>query len=131
METPITALYAGLFGIKLIVLSARISLGRMRYRVGIGSGGERRLERMIRVQGNFVEYIPVALLLLLLNELNHASAFFLHAIGIALLAGRLLHAVGLSQYAGRSFARWTGTGLTWIPILILSGNLLYLSFASF
>lgn len=125
MTTPITAFYAALFGLLLISLSARIPIWRRRLRVGIGTGGEEALARLIRVHGNFTEYVPTALLLLLLNEMNGSSNLLLHSAGIALLAGRILHAFGLAASSGLSFGRFWGTAVTWLVILVLSLQLLY------
>ena len=124
MLTPITALYAAIFGLMLMVLSIRIPTARRKFRIGIGTGGNADLARMIRVHGNFVEYVPMALLLLLLNEINAQHTIFLHAAGIALLAGRLGHAFGLGRNAGTSFGRFWGTFLTWTVIILLSARLL-------
>lgn len=125
MQTPITAFYAALFGLLLISLSARIPVWRRRLRVGIGFGKEDLLARLVRVHGNFTEYVPTALLLLLLAELNLAPAMLLHGAGITLLVGRILHAFGLSRRSGRSFGRYWGTALTWLVIILLSLQLLY------
>lgn len=125
MTTPITAFYAALFGLLLISLSARIPIWRRRLRVGIGTGGEEALARLIRVHGNFTEYVPTALLLLLMNEMNGSATLLLHSAGIALLAGRILHAFGLSAVSGMSFGRFWGTAVTWLVILVLSLQLLY------
>jgi uncharacterized membrane protein YecN with MAPEG domain len=51
--------------------------------------------RAIRAHGNFTEYVPFALFLMLLIELNGAPRMFMHAIGLTLLAGRFLHAYGI------------------------------------
>src|SRR5260221_11648043 len=58
---PITALYAGVLGILLVVISARISVLRAKFKVMFGDGGQDALMRAIRAQGNFIEYVPLAL----------------------------------------------------------------------
>ncbi len=85
MLTPITVLYAAIFGLMLMVLSGRLPIARRKFRIGIGTGGNAELARMIRVQGNFTEYVPMALLLMLLNEMNAPHAVLLH--GYRLAAG--------------------------------------------
>ena len=116
----ITALYAGLIALLLIALAIPVSRLRRGLRVGLGDGGDNRLLRAIRAHANTVEWAIPAVLLLLIAELNRASPLLLHACGIALLAGRLLHAIGLSRSGGYSFGRFTGTGLTWIAIVVLA-----------
>ncbi len=120
MSVPVTALYAGICGLVLLALAARVIRLRWALKVGIGDGGDRTLNRAIRVHGNAVEYVPIALVLLLVAELNHASPVLLHACGGALVAGRLLHAVGLSRSAGASWQRMAGTTATAIAIAVLA-----------
>jgi uncharacterized protein len=60
---PITALYAGVLGIILVLISVRVSVVRGKFKVMFGDGGQESLMRAIRGQGNFVEYVPLALLL--------------------------------------------------------------------
>jgi uncharacterized membrane protein YecN with MAPEG domain len=123
MMTPpmpaITALYAGLIGLLLLVLAVPISRKRMALRVGLGDGGDAGLARAIRVHANTVEWAVPALLLLLLAELTRAPLVLLHVAGIALIIGRLLHASGLSRSAGASRGRFSGTLLTWGVIAVL------------
>lgn len=109
----ITALYAGLLGLILLYLSARVTRVRRTDKIGLGDGGNKQLALAIRVQANFVEYTFPALFLILILELNGFSPTKIHAFGIALIAARLLHAMGLSQSAGYSLGRFWGTLLTW------------------
>ncbi len=121
MPFMVTPLYAGLLGIVLLVLSFLVSRQRMRHKVSVGDGGVPALIGAIRAQGNFVEYVPLTLILLALLELTHHSIYLLHGLGIALVVGRVLHAYGLSNRPdGRSFGRMWGILLTWIPLLAAS-----------
>ena len=117
---PVTALYAGLCGLFLIALSANVVLARRRYKVRLGVGSEEGMQQAVRVQGNFTEYVPFALLLLLFCELAGLPAAWLHAAGLVLLASRLIHARGLARSPGRTFGRFYGTAGTWIVLLGLS-----------
>jgi uncharacterized membrane protein YecN with MAPEG domain len=108
----------------LLVLATLVVRGRWRYRTSLGTGTEPAMERAVRVHANFVEYVPLALLLLLLAELNGAPRVLLHAAGALLIASRVLHAYGLSRVSGRSFGRFYGTAGTWLTILALSVVLL-------
>ena len=120
MSVPITALYAGVCALVLLALAARVIRLRWALKVGIGDGGERTLNRAIRVHGNAAEYVPIALVLLLVAELDHASPVLLHGCGGVLVAARLLHAVGLSRTAGASGPRMAGTTGTAIVIAVLA-----------
>lgn len=66
----------------------------MQYRVAYGDGGFSELQSAIRIHGNAVEYIPVALVLLLFMEMNGAETWMVHICGIILIAGRLMHYYG-------------------------------------
>jgi hypothetical protein len=114
----ITALYAGLAGLMLLFLSWRVTRFRRSESIGLGDGGNKALTMAIRVQANFVEYTFPILFLILVLELNGFTPTKIHALGIALIAARLLHALGLSKSAGYSFGRFYGTALTWVVLLL-------------
>ena len=120
MSAPITAIYAALAGLMLLALAGLVVKARWRYKTGLGTGSEPGMERAVRVHANFVEYVPLTLLLLLLAEVNGVAAWALHAAGAVLLLSRLLHAWGLSQTSGRSFGRFYGTLGTWLTLLGLA-----------
>jgi len=120
MAAPVTALYAGLLGLLLIGLSIGVIRQRRRALVGIGHGGDERLERWMRIQGNFVEYVPMALVLLALAELQGASTGLLHGLGVILAVGRLGHAWGLAHSVGTSAGRAIGVLATFLVILVAS-----------
>lgn len=120
MYFPVTTLYASLLGILLIILSARVSRHRRRARVSLGHGEDIVLVRVMRAQGNFIEYVPFALILLSLLEVEVTELWVLHLLGAMLLVGRLLHAYGVMQPTAPNFGRFWGTGLTWMMILVTS-----------
>ncbi len=91
----ITAIYAALAALLIVMLSLDTIRTRRRYRVPAGDGGHEELLLKIRTHANALEYIPITLILLFLLELNAAPAWLLHAGGVALLAGRWLHARAL------------------------------------
>ncbi len=120
MALNVTALYGSLAGLLLIFLSARVVGWRRKLSVGLGDGGEENLLRAQRAQANFIEYVPIALILLAAAESRGLAGWLLHTGGAILVLARLLHAWGLSQSSGRSFGRFSGTLLTWVVILALS-----------
>ena len=122
MDSSVVILYTSLLGFLLIALSYNVVRLRQRHQVGIGTGAVQALERAVRAQANFCEYVPLALLLLVLVELGgNVPAWALHLLGLMLLVGRISHALGLSRSAGASWARVVGTLLTWIVLLVASG----------
>ena len=116
----IAAIYAGLCGLMLVALSAGVIRQRARARVSLGDGGDPGLIRWMRAQGNFVEYVPMALVLLALAEVQGAPRVALHALGGALLLGRALHAWGMVSGRDLHPARGAGMVLTF-AVLILGG----------
>jgi uncharacterized membrane protein YecN with MAPEG domain len=108
----VTSLYAALLGFVLLWLSIRVIGHRRRARVAIGTGEDQGLLRASRAQGNFVEYVPMALILLALLELSGASALMLHALGAGLLGGRVAHGIGIGQEPENLKLRQIGMALT-------------------
>lgn len=117
---PVTALYAGLCVLLLLVFGGLISRQRMKLKVSFGDGGQPPLTRAVRVHGNAVEWMLPMLLLLLIAELNHASHLLLHVCGLAFVLARITHAVGLSGSAGESTGRKLGTVVSWLVIGFLA-----------
>lgn len=97
MPVFITPLTAGLLTLVYIFLSSRVINIRHSQRIALGDGGNRRLQRRIRAHGNFAEYVPLALLLLLMLELMGAAPWLIAGLGLLLLTGRSLHAYSVSQ----------------------------------
>ena len=129
---PITAIYAALLAALFLLLSARTIARRGAAQVEIGTAtrdgtDDRELLRRVRVHANFVEYAPMALVLLGLGESRKATPLALHALGTTLLIGRLLHAHGLSQSPHNMPMRVTGMVLTLTMIALSAGLCLWLS----
>jgi uncharacterized membrane protein YecN with MAPEG domain len=78
-------------------LSLRVIRYRRAERIPLGSGGDARLERAIRAHANFAEFVPFAVLLLILAEWGGAWPWLLHALGALLVAARLSHGIGIVQ----------------------------------
>ena len=93
----VTAIIASLLTMIFIKLSFAVIGLRRKNRVGLGSGGHDDLERAIRAQGNFVEYVPLGIILIACLELNGASWWLVLILGIMFIIGRLIHAVGINE----------------------------------
>lgn len=120
--------YAAILGIFYFFLSGRVANMRRVDRLPTGHAKHARLERGVRAHGNFAEYTPFALLLILLAVLTGASALMAHILCAMLLAGRLLHAYGLlvAEPKRQSYLpRALGMVLTLSSILIASILLLW------
>ncbi len=88
----IAAVLTGIF----IKLSFAVIGLRRKNKVGLGSGGHDDLERAIRAQGNFAEYVPFGIILIACLELNGAPWWLVAIPGVTLIVGRLIHAKGIN-----------------------------------
>lgn len=118
MSVQVSGLYAALFALLFLVLSMRVVGVRKRARVSIGAGEDADLARRIRVHGNAAEYGPLILLLMALCEMQAVSVYVIHAIGIALLVGRLLHWRGMAAGDRNLNFRVAGMVLTFACLLV-------------
>lgn len=122
---PVTAIYAALLTPLFVVLSVRVIAMRRGSGAALGDGGDPDLLRRMRVQANFTEYVPFALILLGLAESLHTPNWFLHGLGLILLIGRLSHAIGVSRSNEQFRLRITGVALTLTVLIVTALACLY------
>ena len=91
MDIHVTLLIAAIFGILHVIFTLRVGGYRFRSGISLGDGGDKELLNRIRAHGNFTENVPIALLLLLLNDLNGLADGTLMLLGSILLVSRLVH----------------------------------------
>lgn len=120
-----TAIFAGILGLMLVMLSARISLIRNKLKVALGTAKDNELERAVRAQANFVEYAPLFLILLFLLEIQEMPNWILVCIGSVFVFARISHAFAISYMELRDLKkglkfRVLGTALTYTLISIMS-----------
>jgi uncharacterized protein len=120
----ITGIYAAVLALIMIALSSHVSMQRGKANVSILDGGNAELQLRIRRHGNFVENVPMALLLMLIAELDGVGSTWIHAAGILLVAGRILHAAGLRADKATALRLAGGLGTT-ISNLLMVGNIIY------
>ena len=108
----ITAFYAAILSFLFVWLSRNVIVARRRQRVALGDGGHTELLRRMRAHGNFAEYVPFALVLMALGEIQGLYPILVHALGLILLIGRCLHAYGVSRTPEDFRFRVTGMALT-------------------
>lgn len=125
MGTPITGFYAGLLAIIYVYLSLIVIHNRRKLKIGLGDGENRHFQQIIRSHGNFAEYVPITLVLMLVAEINSSNLLAIHLSGIAILFGRLMHAYGLRHHYGASWQRIWGGLLTFASIITLAVLNLY------
>jgi uncharacterized membrane protein YecN with MAPEG domain len=116
--------YAALLALFFVYLSARVIRVRQTAGMPIGSGGNRLFERRIRVHANFAEYVPLALILLMLMEIRGNAGWYLHLLCLALLVARAAHAWGVSQEPDDFRFRGLGVMLTFAVLIAAAITLL-------
>ena len=121
----IAALYAALLGVLGAGLTVAVIVKRVRLRVDAGDGGLPEMAQAIRAHANFVEQVPLALLLITLAELLGTRPLALHLLGGVLIVARLLSAFGLSRSLGPTQPRQSGAGMTVLVTLGAAGAILY------
>lgn len=116
----VTALYAGLLGLLAIVLA--VEVGRIRGAVGIseGDGGNSELIIAMRRHANFIEFVPLTLILIGLLEMNGVSAIAVHGLGSLLLFARVCHAIGFRPPNPGSIFRTIGAVGSTVCIAVAS-----------
>ena len=124
---PMLALYAAINALIMLVLGILVVRARVRTRTEIGDGGDPAMMAAILAHANNSEYVPLALLLMLILIPLRANALVIHAVGATLTLGRILHAIGLSRNVGTSLPRLLGIVLTWLSYLIAIVAILWLT----
>lgn len=128
MPLEVTALYGSLLALIGLVLGALVGMQRPRLRVSLGDGGHQSLIEANRRHMNWLENVPVLIVLLAVIELNGASSNWLHVLGGTLLAGRLIHPFGISADWAFRVPRFIGTLLTQLVAVAAIGTLLWQHF---
>ena len=124
MPLPITSIYAALLTLILIVLVGAV--GRARSHGGPSLGpGDTNLLVADRRHMNFVESVPLALLLIALVEANGGPKGWVHALGAVLLVARIIHPFGLDAKRANTAARGAGAGGTFLVLLAAAITLLW------
>jgi uncharacterized protein len=116
----IIGLYSGILTLVYLYLCIAIVKLRYKHKVKLGEGDTKELQQAIRAQANFIEYVPLALVLIILLSFTLASDWLIHAAASVLVVARILHAIGLHQTSSSSFGRFWGTVLTWSLLLVLA-----------
>ncbi len=116
-QAAVFAFYAGTLGLLLLILSVITVRVRLRTRTMIGDGGKNDLIKAQRAHGNASEYIPTALVLLVVLVFLNAPIWLMHLVGGSLLLGRCMHAYGLLTSTGVTRGRFLGMVLTWMSLL--------------
>ncbi len=119
----ITAFYTGILALIMVFLAYRTSVRRLEAKINLGTGDDRIMEQRSRAFGNFIEFVPMMILLMAMIELQGHKAMFIHILGSAIVVARLFHALGITGKLKAVNGRFLGSLLSYI-ILILAGGFL-------
>ena len=123
---PITSIFASIFTIFYLFLSFRVGYLRgspvMKLIFKMDKKiSDLKLQRNVRAHGNFSEYVPLFLILLMLIETQGEVSFnFLLIICILFSYGRLAHAICFSFYDYNPFLRISGMICTYFSLLVFA-----------
>jgi uncharacterized membrane protein YecN with MAPEG domain len=118
---PVFFVCAGLLG--LLAVSLTVSVGRLRTqkKIYLGDGGDPAMLAAIRAHGNFMEYVPLCLLLIYIVS-DFYSFWYVAVLSLVLLLSRVLHAGGLLGFI--PLGRTLGAGGTTLILAVTSAMLI-------
>lgn len=91
---PVFFVCAGLLGLLAVALTVKVGLMRGRKKIYLGDGGDPEMLAAVRAHGNFMEFVPLTLLIIYMASDFHG--FRVTAIlSVVLLVARVLHAGGM------------------------------------
>lgn len=95
MVFGITAIYASALTIIVFVLAQLVIRARGKTKIALGDRGDDRLLEASRRQMNFVENVPMTVILMMMAEAGGASPMQLHIAGAVLVLARITHPFGI------------------------------------
>ena len=117
MSLPVTSVLAGFLALVLVVLSARVIGARQS--APDDEPENDLVTRRIRGQANFCEYVPVALVLFALLELQGFNTLVLAILAALFAFARAIHGYAFAFTDYWKFGRLYGTGITFTVIAIM------------
>jgi len=117
----ITPIYAVPMALLMFLLWLNVVKRRGVADVSIGHGDDKPLHVKIRQHGNFIEFAPMVLLMMLLAELRDGNATTLHVAGGFLVLSRTLHPFGLHYDRAMHVARIVGNTGSLIALFAAAG----------
>ena len=129
MILTITPLYVGIFALLFLPFTFYVGMYRAKSGIFLGHDNDEEMLRRMRAQANFVETVPLALILLITMEFSGAGSTLLHSLGSVLAVGRITHYLQLSGILKPLILRGGGmlltTGVYLVGSLWLLSNILF------
>ena len=127
----ITAIYASLLAFIFVRLSTNIIKLRRLYKISLGHKNHKDLEQSIRAQANFIEYVPLGLILLSCLEINKIHPLIVFIFGGLLFVGRFLHAKSFTVPGTDKIKRVQGMKCTFWSFRLMAAMLIFSFLISF
>ena len=135
MDTlPLTSTFTSLFTLFYLFLSFRIGYFRgspvmkLIFKMDEEVPAS-KLDRNIRAHGNFSEYVPIFLVMLVILEISgNASFSYLLLICLIFAYGRLAHGICFAFYEFNPFLRISGMLCTYLALVVFAVSLLFYTF---
>jgi uncharacterized protein len=118
---PVFFVCAGLLGLLAVSLTVSVGRLRMQKKIYLGDGGDPEMLAAIRAHGNFMEYVPLCLLLIYVVS-DFYAFWYVAALSLVLLLSRVLHAGGLLGFI--PLGRTLGASGTTLILAITSAMLI-------
>ena len=123
---PVTLVTAAVFGLMLVALGLYVIRGRFKHLIAYGDQGNTDMAIRMRTQANFIEYVPMVLVLMALLEISDANQIILGVAAAVLVVIRIMHAVGMR---GGPFMLLRRIGAMGTFLLLIAGSLWALAIA--
>jgi uncharacterized membrane protein YecN with MAPEG domain len=112
----LTLTYLAVLALLYSVLALIVVALRAKNNIPFGDGGNESLHRAIRAHGNFIEWVPLASLLVASVEALGEPRLLIHLLMGALLIARVLHPIAFASKLGSApylVGRITGALTSW------------------
>mgnify|MGYP005695969679 FL=1 len=117
----VTAFLASILALVYVKLSRNVIMLRREHKISLGAGKSKDLEKAIRAQANFNEYVPIGLILIACLEINNFNQVITFASGLLLVIGRFMHAKSFLKDEMEVVLRVNGMKCTFWSLRILAG----------
>ncbi|MEO1312680.1 MAG: MAPEG family protein [Pseudomonadota bacterium] len=122
-------LYIGLNTLVLLWLTLSIGALRGKLKIFVGDDGNLRMIRAMRGQANFIEMVPMILLMMLAMALLGTPVWLLHLFGVLLVISRIAHGAHFLAEDAPGWQRSLGAALSMLLMLLgavgLVGHIAY------
>jgi uncharacterized protein len=122
---PVFFVCAGLLGLLAVSLTVSVGRLRMQKKIYLGDGGDPEMLAAIRAHGNFMEYVPLCLVLIYFAS-DYYGYWPVAITSLVLLISRVLHAGGLLGFV--PLGRTMGAAGTTIILALSSAMCVYAGF---